>query len=382
MKNFKKIIILCAACVLAAGAVKAETGTFIGRGKAVVINKDRGTATKIAYQSAKKKALTEAMRSFIYQGRKDEVNFNRKKPQLLKGPFPYIQSERQVSNNLQGKLLNIAVEIKVDMKGLERFLGKEGVLVTENKQKKKSEFPDIMVIISEEISGTINTVPYTTALISDYLIKKEFEVIDENIVRKNISQEQAVQAVSGNMAAANAVALQYGAGIILTGKTAVQQSSLKFGGMQSYGANITLRAIKADTGDVLAAASADGSFPHINAMTGSRKAAEQAARKAVQKIVKDLENSLESTSNGIIITINPVNYKQLAIFKKILKRDFQDISGMKQKSFISKVAKLDIQYEGGIAYFADEVALKDFGTFTLEVIQFSPGKIDLKLQMK
>ncbi|HBG60786.1 MAG: hypothetical protein A2Y03_03685 [Omnitrophica WOR_2 bacterium GWF2_38_59] len=361
----------------------AQVQIFMGKGSAVVINDDKAAATKIAYEAAKRKALTEAMSSLLHKGQKDEVNFNNKKSQLLKGPYTYIQKENQISNYMKGKMLNIEISFAVDMEELKKLLGKEGVLVTENKEKNKAQFPGVMVIISEEISGKINTVPYTTAVITDYLIKNEFKVLDEKIVQKNISQEQAVQAVNGNMAAANAVALQYGSGIVITGKTAVQQSSLKSGGgMQAYGANITMRAIKADTGDVLASASADGSFPHINAMTGSRKAAEQAAMNAIEKIVKDIEKSLESSSNGIVITISPINYKQLAIVKQLLTRDFKDISAIKQNSFNNKVAKLDIQYEGGIADFADEIALKDFGTFNLVVIQFSPGKVDFELKMK
>lgn len=362
--------------------VSAETKTFVGKGAAVVIHDERAAAHTLAYNAGKRKALTKAMKSLLQKGQKDEMKFNRLKPQLLKGPFPYVNDEIEVSSEQQGKMLTVEVAVSVDMKKLKQHLGRKGVLVTQHKQKKKSEFPAVMVIITEEISGNVNTVPYTTAVVSNHLIKNGYEVLDEKIVQKNISQEQAVQAVNGNRAAANAVALQYGSGIVITGKTAVQPSALKSGGMQAYGANITLRATKADTGDVLAAASADGSYPHINAMTGSRKAAEEAAKKAITSMVRDLERSMESSSNDIVMTINPINYKQLAIIKKILRRDFDNISTIKQKSFVGKIAKIDVQIEGSITDFVDEIALKDFGSFTLEVLQFSPGKIDLVLVMK
>ena len=377
----KKILTLFISIFLMTMPAHADIQTFTGEGSAVVINDNRGAATRIANKAAKKKALTQAMKSLFYKGQKDEANFNRNKAKLLKGPFPYIKREMQTSNKLDGKLLKIQVELAIEMDELKRLLGKEGVMATDNKAKNKSQFPAVMVIISEEIGGQVNTVPYTTARITEHLIKNEFEVLDQNIVKKNISQEQAVQATNGNLAAANAVALQYGSGIVITGKTAVQASALKSGGLQAYGANITLRAIKADTGDVLATASADGSFPHINAMTGSRKAAEEAAAKAIKKMVKDLEKSLESSTNTIVITINPINYKQLAIVKKMLKRDFKDITAIKQKSYVNKVAKLDLEFQGVIADFADEIALKDFKTFTLEVLQFSPGKVDFGLKM-
>jgi hypothetical protein len=293
-----------------------------------------------------------------------------------------LNDEVEILSEQQGRMLNVQVAVSVDMKKLKRHLGREGVLVTEYKQKKKSEFPAVMVIITEEISGNVNTVPYTTAVVSNHLIKNGYEVLDEMIVQKNITQEQAIQAANGNRAAANAVALQYGSGIVITGKTAVQPSGVKSGGMQAYGANTTLKATKADTGDVLATASADGSYPHINAMTGSRKAAEEAAQKAIVSMVKNLEKSMESSRNDIVMTISPINYKQLAIIKKILRRDFENLSKIRQKSFVGKIAKIDVQIEGSITDFVDNIALKDFGSFTLDVLQFSPGKIDLGLKLK
>ena len=362
--------------------VSAEMRTFVGKGAAVVIHDDKEGAETLAHDAARRRALTEAMRSLLQKGQKDEMNFNRLKPQLLKGPFPYVNDEAVILSEQQGKMLNVEVAVSVDMKKLKQHLGREGVLVTEYKERKKSEFPAVMVLITEEISGHVNTVPYTTAVVSNYLIKNGYEVLDERIVQKNITQEQAIQAANGNQATANAVALQYGSGIVITGKTAVQQSALKSGGMQAYGANITLRATKADTGDVLATASADGSFPHINAMIGSRKAAEEAAKKAIVSMVRNLEESMESSSNDIVVTISPINYKQLAIIKKILKRDFESISTIRQKSFVGKIAKIDVQIEGSITEFVDKIALRDFGSFTLDVLQFSPGKVDLGLRLK
>jgi hypothetical protein len=362
--------------------VWAEVKSFVGKGAAVVIHDDKEGAQRLAYDAAKRRALTEAMRSLLQKGQKDEMSFNLLKPELLKGPFPYLHDEVEVFREQKGKMLTVEVAVSVDMKKLKQHLGREGVLVTENKEKKKAEFPAVMVIITEEISGKVNTDPYTTAVVSNHLIKNGYEVLDEGIVRKNITQEQAVQAVNGYRGTANAVALQYGSGIVITGKTAVQPSALKSGGMQAYGANLTLRATKADTGDVLATASADGSYPHINAMTGSRKAAEVAAQKAIVSLVEDLEKSMESSRNDIVMTISPINYKQLAILKKILTRDFENISTIRQKSFVGKIAKIDVQIEGSITDFADEIALKDFGSFTLDVLQFSPGKIDMSLELK
>jgi len=95
-----------------------------------------------------------------------------------------------------------------------------------------------------------------------------------------------------------------------------------------------------------------------------------------------IEKGFETTSESVEVTLSNITFPQLAILKKILIRDFEDISSINQKSFIGQIAKLDIRTDSSATSLSEKIALKDFGTFKLNVLSYSPGKIDLKLKMK
>lgn len=366
-----------------ASGADAQLQYFTGKGSAVVIEGDRLAATKLAYIAARKKAVNKAMKSMVRKGSKDEMNFNLKKAQLLKGPFDFIREENQISNSLSGTVLTIMLKIGVDREELSQFLGKKGILASQSEERKRSAFPSVMVMVTEELSGQINNSPYSAAVINQTLLDNRFDVVDEKVVGKSIQHDQAVQALLNNDPhAAQAMALQYGSGMLITGRAVVQPSAMQSGGMQSYGANITLKAIEADTGRVVAVVSADDNYPHVNMLTGSRKAVEGAAKKAAAGLIEQLSIDFETTSETVEVTVSNITYTQLAVLKKILKRDFPELTAIKQKNFNGHVAKLDLTVEKSTAGFVDSLAMKDFGTFILKVSSFSPNKIDCSLKMK
>ena len=368
---------------LSAGKVSAQTGVFTGKGSAVVVGDDKLGAVKLAYQAALKKAVSEAMRSLIRKGTQDEVNFNLKKAELLQGPFEFVTDVEQTSNTMKGPLLTIVLRTEVDKSKLSRYLGQKGVLATRSKKKKQREFPSVMVLITEELNGRINYSPYSSGVVNQALLDHNFDVVDEQVAQKGIKHDQTVQALLNNDSrAAQALALQYSSGMLLTGRAVAQQSGVESGGLQAYRANVTLKFMEADTGRVMATASADGSYPHVNMMTGSKRAVEEASKKAVADLIKKIEKSFETSTESIEVTLSNITFPQLAILKKILIRDFEDISFIQQKSFSGQVAKLDIDTESSATSLSERIALKDFGTFKLNVLSYSPGKIDLKLQMK
>ncbi len=363
--------------------IYAQNSQFTGKGSAVVVGDDKMGALKLAYQAALKNSVSKAMKSLIQKGTKDEVNFNLKKAELLKGPFDFITEERQISNSTEGQFLTIMLSVKVDREKLNRYLGQKGVLATQSKKRKQQEFPSVMVLITEELNGQLNYSPYSSAIVQQALLNRNFEVVDEKVVQKSIKHDQAVQALLNNDSrAAQAMALQFSSGMLITGRAVAQQSAIKSGGMQAYGANVTLKFLKADTGRIMATASADGSYPHINMMTGSRKAVEGAAKKAVADLIKKIEKGFETSTESVAVTLSNITFRQLAILKKILVRDFQEITSIRQKSFNGRIAKLDINTDSSSTSLSEKIALKDYGTFSLDVLNYSPGKIDFKLVMK
>ncbi len=356
---------------------------FTEKGTAVVIEGNRRGAAKLAARGALNRAVSKAIESVLRKGTEEERDYDLKRGEIMKGPFPFITSTKVIAEVMKGKVLTITVRAGVDRKKLIHYLKGKGVLSARTKARKKKEFPSITVIMVEEIGGQVNSFPFSTGVIVDDLVKNRFLVVDDALVRKSINHDRAVQGIlAGDSRAAEAMALQYGSGILITGRAIALKGSLKSGGLQSYGANVSLHAVRADSGKIIATASAAGSYPHIESITGSRKSIEIASKKAIETLEKKLEENFGSSEEFLLVSVRGINYSQLSILKRILSRDFKTISSIKQKSYAGGVAKLNLVINGSTQDFSERVVFKDFGSFKLDVLSYSPGKIDFVLKMK
>ncbi|WP_421899416.1 hypothetical protein [Maridesulfovibrio sp.] len=359
----------------------ANAASYTGNGMGVIIEGDRASALNLATKSAYKKAVSKAMESKIPIGSSGRMAYGRKKPLLFKGPLPFVKGQRMVSQQVEGKVLRVTLAVDVDENKLQRFLGQQGFLAEQAKQAKKMSLPTVMVLVVEEMNGAQNPFPFVSSQITSKLMEDGYDVLDQTLVQKAAAHDQAVQGVlRGNPRAAQAVALQYGAGLLITGRAIGSASGMKAGGMQAYGADVVLQALQADTGRILATGQGSGSYPHINAVTGQRKAIGEAAGKAFKRLMKGMDKRMASTEETMTVTVSNVNYKQLTVLKKIMGKKFKSISKLRQRSFAGNVAKLDVTLAGAPEAFVDEVALAKFGKFRLEVLSVSPQKADFVLK--
>ncbi len=374
---------LLLACAPAAPCFGAGNPTFSGEGTAVILEGDQATALQLAETAALRQAVARAVESVIQPGTSEERTYHAKKGEILIEPYPFLVERRTGKPQITGKVVQVSVLIAVDREALTRFLGTKGVLSDRTAQRKRKAFPSVLVLIGEEIGGKLNTSPYSARIVTQTFLDQGFGVVDEAAVQKAVLHDQAVQGLlRGDAKAAQAVALQYGAGVVISGKSVAEATAMKAGAMQAYAANVTLQAVYADSGRILATASADGSHPHIDAVTGSRKAVEEAAGKAASRLLQSLQEQFERSEDSLLVSISGINYRQLTVLKQILARDFRTITSMESKSFQADVAKLALTIESSPQEFVDQLVLKDFGPFRLDLISFSPRKIDLVVKMK
>ena len=358
---------------------------FSGNGSAIVIEGDQARAEKLAQQSALRKAVSQAIESVIQKGTKEELLYQVKKNDLLKEPYPFLVSQKVVESAVAGKLLTMSVEIQVDSEALIRFLGQEGILAERIAEQKRKELPLIMVLVGEEINGKEHRPSFCGTILTKILLGEGFSLVDEEAIKQSIQHDKAVQSLlRGNQKAAAAMALQYGAGIVITGRAIVTKSALKSGAMQVHGANVTLQALHADSGELFASAIGDGSYPHVNTITGSQKAVEEATQKALKSLLEDFQQQLETSASTLLVSISGITYEQLAYLKKILgeKTRFPDLADIQQKSFQGQVAKLQFTITTNPQEFADHLATYDFQKFALNVLSYSPRKVDFALKLK
>lgn len=358
---------------------------FSGSGTAIVIEGNQANAETLAQHSAVRKAVAMAIEGIIEKGTKEELQYNVKKRELLKPPYPFVKDQKNVRTKVEGKLLTVSVDIQVDIDALTRYLGKQGILVGRTEDRKRQELPVIMVLVGEEINGKEHRPSFCGNVLTQILLDEEFSLVDEEAIQQSIEHDKVVQSLlRGNNKAAAAMGMQYGAGIVITGRAVVTKSGLKSGAMQVHGASVVLRALHADSGEIFASATGEGSYPHINFLTGSQKAIEEATQQAARSILKDLQQKLEHTGSTLLVSISGITYQQLAYLKKILREHarFPDLAGIQQKSFQGSVAKLQFTITNSPQDFADHLATYDFKKFSLNVLSYSSRKIDFVLKLR
>ena len=361
----------------------AQQQSFLGTGTAVVLNDDQITAKQLAQNSALRNAVGKAIESIIKKGTKEEKQYHLHKPELLKGPYPFLIRDDIHVQKQDGKLLIVSVKIFVNTDSLTQLLGQKGILAERIEQQKRRELPPIMVLVGEEISGRPHIPSFSSTFITKTLLEKEFNLVDQEGMKGSVKHDQAVQRLlRGKKKAAYAMALQYKAGILVSGKAVAQKSSSRLGGMQVYGATVTLKAYHPDSGQLFASATASGTYPHINALTGAQKAIEEATAKSLNDLLKDFQQEFETSESTLLVSISDISFRQLAKLKEVLQVGFPSLTDIQPKSFQANVSKLQFTITNSPEEFVDQMSTYDFGKFTLEVLSYSPRKIDFSLRLK
>ncbi len=375
----KAALLILLLCMPFVASLCAANSLFHGQGQAYVVGGNIEEARQLARDTALQQAVQKALEAQVHGDKKALRAVQMRTPELVLDVVKLLVAKRIISEQQKGSNLRLQVEIEVVPAVLRRLLTEKGVTTKQTIITKTAHLPAVMVVLGEEISGRHNPEPFALHPAIKQLRDAGFRIVDESAIRNSIAHDRAIQGLlRGDTHAAQAAALQYGAALVVTGRATVHKSALRGGGMQVYGATITLRAYQADSGAVLASSSGEGSYPHINATSGQRHALEAATNKAMTPLVKELKRYLQQAGEVVAISFSDVSYYQLSILKKILQRDFPEIRKLQQRSFAAGVAHLNITVDNP-QDFADKVVQRDFGAFRLDVINFSPHKIDFAL---
>jgi hypothetical protein len=195
----------------------------------------------------------------------------------------------------------------------------------------------IMVIIPEvHITRKIPDPAGETEIIKK-LLEKGFDVVDQKMVDAIRYDEQVAKAMKDEKAAAG-IGRDYGADVIIIGEAFSEFAGRQPGGMISCRARVEARAIKIDTGSILAADGKHGSGMDISENVAAKTALRQAGGELADYFIKQCDDyfkqltSAESvktpTSAGTVqILLSKIqSYGQLIQFEKAIK----GIEGVKE----------------------------------------------------
>ena len=380
MRKVLSILLLFLIC-LPTFSHSQEVMVVKARGIGDIIDGQEGMARDIAIEDALRNAVEQALGTYI----KSETvaqNYQLISDQIFSKTEGYIQKYYIQDETATRTLYKIKIEAYVASHKLQNDLAAIGLLML---QKHK---PRMMVVIPEQhLARRKVPDPAGETEIIKKLLEKGFKVVDQSQVKRIRYNDQVRVALAGDDKTAAKIGLQYGAEVIIVGEAFSEfaTSGGVLGSMISCRARVEARAIRTDTGEIIAADGKHAAGIDVSENIAGKKALQNAGDQLGDYLITQILSRWRSDvvdTTTVQLIISGVDYQQFAKFKMLLKDSVRGVKAIHQRTFSGKMGVLDIDLKGDPQALADELALKDFGNFKVAITNFTSNRLDLEVLKK
>jgi hypothetical protein len=151
---------------------------------------------------------------------------------------------------------------------------------------------------------------------------------------------------------------RYGAEVAILGTTSGGAGgSVRGSNMTSYQASVNLKAVKADTREIMATASGSGTAVHVGE-AGAQQAARQAATVAGNDLVRQITAQWareSSSSRALLLEIGGVTAERAAEIASRLEKEGRGVQGAIVRSADGSAATLHVSMQGDASDLAQEI---------------------------
>ncbi len=313
-------------------------------------------------------------------------NFQTVNDRIYSHSTGYISSYDIISESHDKYTYKVKVKAVVKMANIKDDLAAIGLLLS---RKGK---PRMMVLIQEinldrENFGVDLNVAENT--IMNKFISSGFTFVDKKTISAKISRDKMLAAASGDAEMAKAIGSVGHAEVIIVGKAVsrvVKGTSNLLGDMKSCQADITLRAINVDNGEIIAVVSKHAAVVHIDETAGGnaaiKKAANLAAGELMNKILNRWSSEVTNTQRIELTVYGFKSFDDMYLFKRELQGYIRGIKDISSHGFQGGVSSMEVNVEGNAQFLADEIYKKQLPSFKIKIKSQTPNEIVLKVTKK
>ncbi len=337
-----------------------------------------GKARDAAIEDALRKAVEQAVGTFI-QSETVVQNYTVVNDNILARSTGYVKKYDILSESKDGNIYKVKVRAEMSSEKLRDDLAAIGLLMI------RKHRPRVMIVIPEQNLGKRVSNPAGETEIIKRFLEKGFKVVDQSQVSKIRDNDKIKAAIEGDTKLAVKIGLQYGAEVIIVGEAFSEPLGNSIAGILSSRARIDARAIKTDSAEIITADGKQASGLDITEVVAGKKAIQQAATELADYLTEQILtkwNDEVTNINSVELAINGITFAQLTELKSHLSKSFRAVKGVHQRSFTGGRAVVEIDLKGDVQALADELAQKTFKGFTVEVTDFSAGRIEASVVKK
>lgn len=246
--------------------------------------------------------------------------------------------------------------------------------------------PRIMVIIPEQhLRRQRIPDPAAETEIIRKFVENDFWVVDQSQVMEIRYNDESKRAMQGDNSAAAAIGRQFDAEVLIIGEAFSQRIDINSTDIIGCNARVEARAIKVDTGQILAAQAAIATTNGNTEEIASKESLAEAGRIVGDYMVREIARKwLTAPVPSVRVKLTNVDFKQLVLFEQMLKERVKISQRFHRRSFdvVGKTAEIDVDAEGGAQALSTELTAQDFPDFDIEVLNFTANTLDLRLKPK
>ncbi|HTG00561.1 MAG TPA: flagellar assembly protein T N-terminal domain-containing protein [Nitrospirota bacterium] len=383
-------------CIMAAPFLSAsaqESKTVTAEGVAAIQGNARDIARDAALEDAQKRAVEQAV-GILIDSQTQVENFQLISDKILSQTKGYIKRYTIVGETVDSSLLRVRINAEVALDKLTDDLTGIGILLGQMHK------PRTIVMIAEQnigqewhawwwgqhsAHGTETELDIVDNTFTDIFTQKGFEFIDHAVAARELRVSKAYRVQDLTVAQAKTIGRDVDAEVVIIGKALSKLYGEVGGGMKSVQADVAVKAVRTDTGQVIAAVTAHGAGVHITnetaGVTALKKAGESAANEMMDKILTVYAREAGST-RSVNITISGLNKAQFVKFKDVLRNQVRGIKDLHERSFTGSTARISVDSKMSAQVLSDELSLRDFGTFGVEIVASTPNSLELRVTPK
>jgi hypothetical protein len=387
---FKVLIPVFTLLAITSAAWSQETKTVTAEGVAIIQGGAKDIARDQAIEDAQKRAVEQAI-GILIDSQTQVENYQLISDKILSQTKGYITRYNIAGETVEDTLLRVRINAEVSLGKLTDDLSGIGILLGQMHK------PRTMIMIAEQnighewyawwwgYHGQQGDMGVVENTFIDVFTQKGFEFIDHQTAASEIKVTAAYKIQDLTADQARTLGNQADAEVVIVGKAVAKLYGDIGGGMKSVQADVSVRAIRTDTGQILASATTHGAAVHITDETAGtealKKAANDAAGQMVDKILAVYSKEAGGTKS-VNLTITGLNKTQFVKFKDVLKNQVRSIKDLHERSFSGNTAKVSVDCKGSAQSLSDELLLRDFGTFAVEMVSSTANSLELRVTPK
>ena len=383
------VFLVAVLLILVIGAF-AQSKEIKAKGYGTIYDNNKAAARDKAIEDAQRKAVEQAMGTMI-SSESVTKNFQLVSDRILSLSSGYIEkyrviSEKEVDGEVEVEIAAIVGMSKLNdsvqaIKNLIRRMDRPKIMVLIAEQSIREEGQQL----SEKRGGNAVLSSTSLGVVENVLIEffraKGFDFVDRQALAGQIEIADPLTLVN-DKERIKKIANLTDAQVAIFGQAQARNTG-EVQGIYSGQANISLRALKTDTGEIIAATNAHAAVPFVDPSTANTKALSEAAKKISQKLMDQILSQWQSESSGlrsICLVIKGVKYADVKKLRSWLTKYVRGVKSVHQRYLKDGIAELDLDIQGSAQNLADELSEKKFQKKTIEVLDLLPNKVSIELK--